>query len=226
MDRYCTVQASCRDASVEGEIFNMYNEVNSIHAKDDFEMTLTKNMLAENFSTKTEEGAQQFLENLIGFYIIMEGIFFYSGFAMILSMHRQNKMTGIGEQFQYILRDETIHLNFGIDLINGIKEENPNLWSPSFQKYITEKIEHAVELEIHYAQDCLPTGILGLSAPMFREYAQYIADRRLERIGLKAKYGSKNPFPWMSETMDLGKEKNFFETRVTEYQAAASLDWS
>ncbi len=209
----------------QGEIFNMYNEVNTIHAKDQFEMELTSDILKSDFNTSTPEGAQKFLENLIGYYIVMEGIFFYSGFVMILSFHRQNKMTGIGEQFQYILRDETIHLNFGIDLINGIKEENPELWSPTFQNHIVEKIKQAVELEIKYAQDCLPRGILGLTAPMFREYVQHIADRRLERIGLKAIYRSKNPFPWMSETIDLGKEKNFFETRVTEYQSSAALTW-
>jgi len=210
----------------QGEVFNMYNEVNSIHNKDKFEMKLTEDILRPDFSTKTQEGAQKFLENLIGFYIIMEGIFFYSGFAMILSFLRQNKMVGIGEQFQYILRDETIHLNFGIDLINGIKEENPELWSPEYQKHVVDLIKEAVELEIKYAEDCLPTGILGLTAPMFREYARHIADRRLERIGLKAQYGAKNPFPWMSETIDLGKEKNFFETRVTEYQSAANLVWN
>lgn len=209
----------------QGEIFNMYNEVNSIHAKDQFEMELTGDILDPNFSTNTLAGKQKFLENLIGYYIIMEGIFFYSGFVMILSFHRQNKMTGIGEQFQYILRDETVHLNFGIDLINGIKEENPDIWNSEFQAHIIDKIKQAVELEIQYAQDCLPRGILGLTAPMFREYVQYIADRRLERIGLKAIYKSKNPFPWMSETIDLGKEKNFFETRVTEYQSAATLTW-
>jgi ribonucleoside-diphosphate reductase beta chain len=210
----------------QAEIFNMYNEVNSIHAKDQFEMKLTEKVLDANFKTDTPEGIQQFLENLIGYYIIMEGIFFYSGFVMILSFHRQNKMTGIGEQFQYILRDETIHLNFGIDLINGIKEENPEVWTESFQAHIIDLIKEAVELEVAYAQDCLPKGILGLSAPMFREYVQYIADRRLERIGLKPLYGSKNPFPWMSETIDLGKEKNFFETRVTEYQSSANLVWN
>lgn len=210
----------------QGEVFNMYNEVNSIHNKDKFEMKLTEDILKPGFSTKTQDSAQKFLENLIGFYIIMEGIFFYSGFAMILSFLRQNKMVGIGEQFQYILRDETIHLNFGIDLINGIKEENPELWSPEYQKHVVDLIKEAVELEIKYAEDCLPTGILGLTAPMFREYARHIADRRLERIGLKAQYGSKNPFPWMSETIDLGKEKNFFETRVTEYQSAANLVWN
>ncbi len=210
----------------QGEVFNMYNEVNAINEKDAFEMRLTQDILQEDFSTKTFEGAQKFLENLIGFYIIMEGIFFYSGFAMILSFHRQNKMTGIGEQFQYILRDETIHLNFGIDLINGIKEENPELWTQEFQTKMINLIKEAVELEIKYAEDCLPTGILGLTAPMFREYTRYIADRRLERIGLPAQYNAKNPFPWMSETIDLGKEKNFFETRVNEYQSASSLDWN
>jgi ribonucleoside-diphosphate reductase beta chain len=209
----------------QGEVFNMYNEVNTIRNKDKFEMKLTAEVVRDDFTTETFEGAQKFLENLIGYYVIMEGIFFYSGFVMILSFHRQNKMTGVGEQFQYILRDESIHLNFGIDLINSIKAENPELWSPEFQERMVAKIREAVELEYQYAADCLPNGILGLSAPMFRDYVQYIADRRLERIGLKPQYGSKNPFPWMSETIDLGKEKNFFETRVTEYQTAASLSW-
>jgi len=209
----------------QGEVFNMYNEVNTIRNKDKFEMRLTADVVREDFTTETFEGAQKFLENLIGYYVIMEGLFFYSGFVMILSFHRQNKMTGIGEQFQYILRDESIHLNFGIDLINGIKAENPDLWTPEFQDRMVAKVREAVELEYQYAADCLPTGILGLSAPMFRDYVQYIADRRLERIGLKPQYGSKNPFPWMSETIDLGKEKNFFETRVTEYQTAGALNW-
>jgi ribonucleoside-diphosphate reductase beta chain len=210
----------------QGEIFNMYNEIKTIQAKDDFEMRLTEDIMRPDFSTETPEGAQKFLENLIGYYIIMEGIFFYSGFVMILSFHRQNKMTGIGEQFQYILRDETIHLNFGIDLINGIKEENPELWTDAFQEKIISLVREAVELEYQYAEDCLPKGILGLTSPMFRDYVQYIADRRLERIGLKPIYKSKNPFPWMSETIDLGKEKNFFETRVTEYQSAGNLSWN
>ena len=209
----------------EGEVFNMYHEIPSITAKDQFEMDLTTEILDESFTTETFEGAQAFLKNLIGYYIIMEGVFFYSGFVMVLSFHNRNLMTGIGEQFQYILRDETIHLNFGIDLINGIKQENPELWTPEFQQLMIDRIKQAVELEINYAEDCLPRGILGLNGDMFRDYVQHVADRRLERIGLSAQYGSKNPFPWMSETMDLSKEKNFFETRVTEYQAASALNW-
>lgn len=209
----------------EGEIFNMYNEIPAIARKDQFEMELTREVLDPDFTTDSFAGAQAFLKNLIGYYLIMEGIFFYTGFVMVLSFHRRNLMTGIGEQFQYILRDESIHLNFGIDLINGIKAENPELWTPEFQKRMIDMIKEAVELEIAYATDCLPTGVLGLNASLFREYVQYVADRRLERIQLPAQYNSKNPFDWMSETMDLAKEKNFFETRVTEYQQGGALSW-
>ncbi|AMV31561.1 Ribonucleoside-diphosphate reductase subunit beta [Pirellula sp. SH-Sr6A] len=209
----------------EGEVFNMYHEVPSIAAKDAFETELTAEVLDPNFSTASDEGAQSLLKNLIGYYIIMEGVFFYTGFVMMLSFHRRNLMTGIGEQFQYILRDETTHLNFGIDLINGIKSENPHLWTHDFQQQMIARVKQAVELELQYAADCLPNGILGLNADLFRDYVQYVADRRLERIGLPMQYGSSNPFPWMSETMDLAKEKNFFETRVTEYQSAGSLNW-
>jgi len=209
----------------EREIFGMYHEIPAIAAKDELEMALTADVLDPNFTTATFPGAQKFLENLVGYYVIMEGIFFYAGFAMILSFHRQNRMKGIGEQFQYILRDETVHLNFGIDLINGIKAENPQLWTADFQDRLVEKIREAVTLEIAYAADCLPNGVLGLNAGLFREYVQFIADRRLERIGLPRQYRARNPFPWMSETIDLGKEKNFFESRVTEYRSGASLSW-
>ena len=207
------------------EIFNMYNEVASIRGKDEFVMKLTESVLRPDFTTETTEGIQEFIKNLVGFYVIMEGIFFYSGFVMILSFHRQNRMTGIGEQFQYILRDETIHLNFGIDLINSIKAENPEVWTPQLKREIAEMIDEAVNYEYAYACDCLPEGVLGLNSAMFKDYVQHVADRRLERIGIPAQYGSRNPFPWMSETIDLAKEKNFFETRVTDYQSAGALVW-
>jgi ribonucleoside-diphosphate reductase beta chain len=209
----------------EGEIFNMYREIPAIAKKDAFEMELTAEVLNDGFTTDTQEGRQMFLKNLIGYYVIMEGIFFYSGFVMVLSFHRRNLMKGIGEQFQYILRDETVHMNFGVDLINGIKAENPDIWTAQFQDEMIQRIRAAVELEIEYAEGCLPRGVLGLNAESFRDYVQHIADRRLERIGLPTQYGSPNPFPWMSETIDLSKEKNFFETRVTEYQSAGSLSW-
>ena len=207
------------------EVFNMYHEVDAIKGKDDFVMSLTEAVLKPDFTTETTEGLQDFIKNLVGFYVIMEGIFFYSGFVMILSFHRQNRMTGIGEQFQYILRDETIHLNFGVDLINTIKHENPEIWTPQLQREIIEMIDQAINYEYAYACECLPEGVMGLRADMFLDYVKYIGDRRLERIGLQSQYGTKNPFPWMSEAIDLTKEKNFFETRVTEYQSASQLQW-
>ena len=143
----------------------------------------------------------------------------------LFHLYRAQFRVTIAEQFQYILRDETIHLNFGIDLINGIKAENPDVWTDGFKEHILSQIKEAVKLEIAYANDCLPQGIAGLNASLFTDYVQYVADRRLERIGLPKLYRSQNPFPWMSETIDLAKEKNFFETRVTEYQSAAVLTW-
>ncbi len=209
----------------EGEVFNMYREIPSIMNKDAFELELTKDILDPSFTTETFEGSQRFLDNLIGFYVIMEGIFFYSGFAMMLSFMRQNKMVGVGEQFQYILRDETKHMNFGIDVINQLKIENPELWTKQLQEKTIQNVREAVDLEIAYAKDCLPNGILGLNHENFEQYVQHIADRRLERIGLPKVFGSENPFPWMSEVLDLRKEKNFFETRVIEYQTGGALSW-
>lgn len=209
----------------EGKIFNMYREIESIYNKDMFAVSLTEGILNPGFSTRTQEGAQKFLENLIIFYVITEGIFFYSSFAMMLSFQRQNKMVGTAEQFQYIMRDESMHMNFGIDMINALKEENPGLWTPEFQVKVIDMVRKGVELEITYGEDVIPDGILGLNKEGIREYVQHIADRRVERLGLKPIYGSPNPYPWMSEAIDLGKEKNFFETRVTEYQVGGTLEW-
>jgi len=207
------------------EIYNMYLTIPSIKEKDDFVVEITKSIFDPNFSTEGPENVQNFVNDLIGYYVIMEGIFFYAGFAMMLSFLRQNKMVGVGEQFQYILRDESTHLAFGSELINTIVQENPEIWTDRFKNRITDYIERSVELECTYARDCLPRGVLGLNAGVVSQYVQYIADRRLERINLPVIYNVISPFPWMSEIMDLKKEKNFFETRVTEYQTGGELEW-
>jgi ribonucleoside-diphosphate reductase beta chain len=207
------------------EVYSMYETIPSIKDKDDFVVNITKSVMDPEFEIKTNEDIQKFVHDLVGYYIIMEGIFFYAGFVMMLSFLRQNKMVGVGEQFQFILRDESVHLAFGADLINTIKDEHPDIWTEEFKAKIVENVKQAVELEDTYAKDALPRGILGLNTDAIRQYLEYIADRRLERIGLAKVYGSDNPFPWMSEVIDLKKEKNFFETRVTEYQSAGNLDW-
>ena len=210
----------------EGEVFNAYHEVGSIRAKDEFLIPFIDTLCDPAFKTGTLHADQQLLKSLIVFACIMEGLFFYVGFVQILALGRQNKMTGAAEQYQYILRDESMHCNFGIDLINQIKLENPQLWTEPFKQELLGLFRQAVELEYAYAEDTMPRGVLGLNAPMFKEYLRFIANRRLQQIGLNPLYpNANNPFPWMSEMIDLKKEKNFFETRVTEYQTGGALSW-
>ena len=210
----------------EGEIFNMYHEVPSVAKKAAWGLKYTQELSDPKFNTGTVKNDQALLKNLIAFYCCLEGIFFYCGFTQILSMGRRNKMTGTSEQFQYILRDESMHLNFGIDMINQIKIENPQLWTDEMKEQATQMILQATALEIEYARDTMPRGVLGMNAAMMEEYLQFIANRRLIQIGLPEQFtGVENPFPWMSEIMDLRKEKNFFETRVIEYQTGGALTW-
>jgi ribonucleoside-diphosphate reductase beta chain len=210
----------------EGEVFNAYQEIASIRDKDEFLIPFIDTLTDPAFKTGTLEADQKLLKSLIVFACIMEGLFFYVGFAQILSLGRQNKMTGAAEQYQYILRDESMHCNFGIDVINQIKLENPHLWTPAFRDEVGVLMRKGVELEYRYAEDTMPRGVLGLNAPIFKEYLRFVANRRCQQIGLDTPYaGAINPFPWMSEMIDLKKEKNFFETRVTEYQTGGALSW-
>ena len=210
----------------ESEVFNMYRELPSIARKAAWSIKHIDALADPNFRTGTPEADQHLLRNLIAFYAVTEGIFFYCGFSQILSMGRRNKMTGVAEQFQYILRDESMHLNFGIDMINQIKLENPHLWTEEFQQEAIQMVLEGTQLEVEYAQDSMPRGVLGMNASMMEEYLHFIANRRLSQLGLPEQFrGVQNPFPWMSEIMDLRKEKNFFETRVIEYQTGGALTW-
>lgn len=210
----------------EGEIFSAYHEIPSIRDKDEFLLPFIEAIMDPGFQTGTQEADQTLLTSLIVFACLMEGLFFYVGFTQILALGRQNKMTGAAEQYQYILRDESMHCNFGIDMINQLKLENPHLWTPEFKAKIRALFEKAVELEYRYAEDTMPRGVLGLNASMFKGYLRFIANRRATQIGLDALFpNEENPFPWMSEMIDLKKERNFFETRVIEYQSGGALSW-
>ena len=210
----------------EAEIFNMYHEIPSVAAKAEWALQYTKEISDPQFNTGTPETDRQLLCNLIAFYCVLEGIFFYCGFSQILALGRMNKLVGTSEQFQYILRDESMHLNFGIDMINQIKEENPHLWDAEMIREAVDMIKVGTELEVAYARDTMPRGVLGMNAQLMEQYLKFIANRRLTQLGLAPVYeDAHNPFPWMSEMMDLKKEKNFFETRVVEYQSGSALSW-
>jgi ribonucleoside-diphosphate reductase beta chain len=210
----------------EGELFNMYREVPSITEKAAWAIRYTQHLSDPSFTTASPAADRAFLRDLIAFYVVFEGMWFYTGFAQVLSLGRRNKMVGIAEQYQYILRDESIHLNFGIDVINQIKMENPHLWSLEFQKEVQNMLRSAAELEAAYGRDTMPNGFLGLNSALCEQYMHFIANRRCMQLGLEPVFAeTDNPFPWMSETSDLKKEKNFFETRVIEYQNGGALAW-
>jgi ribonucleoside-diphosphate reductase beta chain len=210
----------------EGELFNMYREVPSITDKAAWALKYTQHLSDPSFQTGSPAADQAFLCDLVAFYVVFEGMWFYTGFAQILSLGRRNKMVGVAEQYQYILRDESIHLNFGIDVINQIKLENPGLWNQAFRQEVSDMLRSAAELEAAYGRDTMPNGFLGLNPAVCEQYMHFIANRRCAQVGLEAVFAAaENPFPWMSEAMDLKKEKNFFETRVIEYQNGGSLSW-
>ncbi|SDL91289.1 ribonucleoside-diphosphate reductase beta chain [Halogranum gelatinilyticum] len=206
-------------------LYGMYDRVPAIEEKDAFVVDLTRAIDRDDFTIDTDEDVRAFLRDLVGFYVIMEGIFFYAGFAMMLALKRRGKMVGVGEQFAYIMRDESLHLNFGVDLINTIREENPGVWTDEFEAEVESLIREAVDLEAAYARGACPKGILGMSADQFVEYVEYVADRRLHQLDMDEVYDTDNPFPWLAEQVDLNKESNFFERTVTEYQSGGSLDW-
>ena len=209
----------------QARVFNMYREIEAIYNKDNFILSFNEGIFDPAFKTGTFENDQKFLENVLVFSLIMEGIFFYSSFAVMFGFQRQSKLVGAAEQIQYIMRDESQHLNFGINMANAIKEEQPELWTPEFQARIVDLVKRAVVLEYTFAHELFPRGIFGMNAEGFKQYIEYIADRRLETVGLPTQYNVTNPFPWMSEAIDISKEKNFFETRVTEYKVGGALEW-
>lgn len=206
-------------------IYNMYKTQFETKEKDDFVIDLTSALTEENLDMNKDEDKKKLLYNLLGYYIIFEGIMFYAGFAMILALKNKNKMTSLGQQFEWTLRDESLHVEFGTRVIKDIIAENPQLWTDEFKQTIVEKVKQAVQLEFNYIEKACPVAVVGIPQKMFKQYIEYIADRRLESIGLPPQYKTENPFPWLSKVMDLTKETNFFEKRPTEYSIGTLGDW-
>ena len=209
------------------EVFGEFKKFGTIKDKHDFQETFSKGVFSQEFSTKTLEGRKTFLKNLCAYYIGMEGMQFYSAFVLLLNFKRRNLLVGTAEQLEYIVRDESLHCRFGTQLINHFIGENPDVWTTDLKKSVTDNIHRVVELEDAFIADCMYEGeVTGMTKSQFSQYIRYIADRRLVSIGLEPLFQeNETPFPWMNEIIDLPKEKNFFETRVTEYQSGFGLDW-
>lgn len=205
-----------REAAYESHV-----EVPSMAAKEEFEVKFIKRMTEDTLDITTTEGKKDFVRNLIAYNIILEGIWFYSGFMVALSFRQRNLLRNFGSLMDWIIRDESLHLQFGINLILTVLEENEDLQDPEFAEEIRQMILGAVEMEEAYNRDLLPTGILGLNADYVNQYVKYLADRRLEELGFDAHYNVSNPAKWMAAANDTLQLVNFFEATNTSYEVNA-----
>ena len=202
----------------------MFEDVETIRKKNEF-VTEVSHALRRDLDLNLPENKQKLAKNMFVFGQCMEGTQFYGLFGMVLSLYRQNKFPGIGQMFRYTLRDESNHIELLRNLFMDLVEENREIWTAEFKEELRDTMRTAIALEKEFISDCLPVSSVGLSAPDFLQYIDYIADRRLEGCGLEPlNPGVKNPLPWLAEMMDIKKEQNFFEGRVTEYQKSSALE--
>jgi ribonucleoside-diphosphate reductase beta chain len=205
------------------EVTAKFQDVSSIRKKNAY-ITRQLPQLKMGIDLTQTVNKQKFAKAIYGITQIMEGTQFYALFAMILSLHRQNKMTGIGQMFQYTLRDESNHIALGRYILEKLIEENTDIWTPDFRAELVDFMREGVDLEKEFVLDCLPEDLVGITQKDFLDYVDYNADRRLLGLELPPLSAVQtNPFLWLDEVIFLEKEKNFFETRVTEYQTGGSV---
>lgn len=201
----------------------MFEQIPTIVAKNEF-VTRISNSMRRDLDLTQLENKQLLARNIFMFGQCMEGTQFYGLFGMILALYRQNKFPGMGQMFRYTLRDESNHIEVFRNLFMDLVEENPDLWTPEFREELVQIMREAITLEKEFIRDCLPVNAVGLSAAEFEQYIDFIADRRLAGCGLPAlNPGVKNPLPWLADLMDVRKEQNFFEGKVTDYQKSSAL---
>ncbi len=211
-----------------GTIFNMYREVSSVNAKAEWALAHTRELCDPAFKTGTVASDRQFLRNLVAFYMVLEGIFFYGGFASVLSLGNRNLLKGTAQQFQYIMRDESNHIAFGLDMITRLIAENPHVWTEDMQTEVINMVREGLDLEKAFVDDMLSKGPVPLLAKKdLYEYLESIANRRLVQLGLEPQWPrAQNRFHWLQTMTDFSQMNNFFESRVTEYQTGVQLEWT
>lgn len=200
------------------KVFNLHTQVPSMTQKEAYIARYMKRMTEDELDVSSPEGKRDFVRNLVATNIVMEGIWFYSGFMVALSFRQRNQLRNLGSMINWVLRDESLHLKFGINLIHNILEENPDLVTAEFADEIRNIIIEGVDLETTFNKDLFPRGILGLNAEYVNQYVQYVADRRLAELGLEKHYGASNPAKWMSTATDVFELVNFFEAQNTNYE--------
>lgn len=199
-------------------IYDVHLEVPSMQAKEEYVNRYLNRMMDERLDIESVEGKKDFIRNLVAYNIVMEGIWFYSGFMVMLSFRQRNKLRNFGSMINWVIRDESLHLKFGIHMVHTVLEENQELLTEEFANEIRDIIIEGVKLENAYNHDLFPNGILGLNADYVNQYVQHVADRRLEELGLEPEFNVSNPAKWMSTATDVYELVNFFEAQNTNYE--------
>ena len=220
-----TVAVCCDSYDLKiDEVAEAYKNIPSIKRKNDFVVNMLDKFDKE-FDIETVQGKRMFLKNMVTFYLVMEGIWFFSNFALIMSLGRQNKLIGLYDQVNYTLRDESLHVEYGVNVINKIKEQYPDVYTTELEMELIDITKKGVDLEIEYAKDILPNGILGVTSGMLQDYIKFLANSRMTSIGISEIYDNvKNPFLWLSESQDASGMSAFFERREKNYQNSGVLD--
>lgn len=207
----------------QSEIYNRYRVVPEIHGKIKLANKRLDAALSPSIDLRNRDDLEEFVMSYLFFAAVFEGCWFYNGFSPIFALQRRGLMKGTAEQFQYIMRDEIMHYGFGMKVVKQIIEEENIKLDPRKMSLLWQESEAAERAYAHYI---LPEPILGYNAADHIEQFRFIANRRAKQLKQDEPFpGAKNALPWLNEQASLRKEKNFFETRVTEYQTGASLDW-
>ena len=172
---------------------------------------------------ETREDKQKFLLNLICFACCIEGLFFFAAFAYVYFLRSKGLLNGLASGTNWVFRDESCHMAFAFEVVKTVRQEDPTLFDEGMEAKVIDMLKEAVECEMQFAEDLLSGGVAGLSQADMRKYLEFVADQRLQNLGMQPYFGSKNPFPFM-DLQDVQELSNFFERRVSAYQVSVSGD--
>lgn len=170
---------------------------------------------------ETVEDRRKFLMNLICFAGTIEGLFFFAAFAYVYFLRSKGLLNGLATGTNWVFRDESAHIDFAFQVIETALEEEPTLFDDRMKDMVVAMFKEAIDAEMAFAEDILDHGVAGLSARDMRSYLEFIADQRLERLGIGHQFHKKNPFSFM-ELQDTQELTNFFERRVAAYQVGVT----
>lgn len=206
------------DPDERKQAFQAINSIPSIKQKGQFCFKWIDSINSLD-QLQSVDDRRKFLLNLICFACCIEGLFFFAAFAYVYFLRSKGMLHGLATGTNWVFRDESCHMNFAFAVIDQVRTEEPELFDSELERSVIKMIDEAIECEMVFAQDVLHQGVVGLSQNDMREYLQYIADQRLQRLAINPVYGSKNPFSFM-DLQDVQELTNFFERRVSAYQVA------